>query len=148
MNQKGIYVGQRTGRLRVFFFNDTATTEIYTLSLHDALPILGVNGLRNVSRILRPTVADLTPLQATCNYVTLWFRNVASLLSEGDNNGTWQRFIIVSAPTGPNNEGGPSDRPANGPVPSPRQAVPVPGGGPPQRNYLHKIGRASCRERV
>src|SRR5215208_8449380 len=25
--------------LRCFFFNDTATTEIYTLSLHDALPI-------------------------------------------------------------------------------------------------------------
>src|SRR2546430_15503170 len=30
------------GQLRIisfFFFNDTATTEIYTLSLHDALPI-------------------------------------------------------------------------------------------------------------
>src|SRR3712207_8194319 len=26
----------------VFFFNDTATTEIYTLSLHDALPISGL----------------------------------------------------------------------------------------------------------
>src|SRR5574339_1227683 len=26
-----------------FFFNDTATTEIYTLSLHDALPIFGKN---------------------------------------------------------------------------------------------------------
>src|SRR3954466_6747982 len=26
----------------VFFFNDTATTEIYTLSLHDALPICGL----------------------------------------------------------------------------------------------------------
>src|SRR5215813_6095761 len=26
-------------RGRVFFFNDAATTEIYTLSLHDALPI-------------------------------------------------------------------------------------------------------------
>src|ERR1022692_5339567 len=25
--------------LKIFFFNDTATTEIYTLSLHDALPI-------------------------------------------------------------------------------------------------------------
>src|SRR5258708_12180141 len=25
--------------LTIFFFNDTATTEIYTLSLHDALPI-------------------------------------------------------------------------------------------------------------
>src|SRR2546430_8082340 len=27
-----------------FFFNDTATTEIYTLSLHDALPIFEVAG--------------------------------------------------------------------------------------------------------
>src|ERR1022692_2897716 len=27
----------------IFFFNDTATTEIYTLSLHDALPIYGVD---------------------------------------------------------------------------------------------------------
>src|SRR2546425_8700867 len=30
--------------LPVFFFNDTATTEIYTLSLHDALPISMVPG--------------------------------------------------------------------------------------------------------
>src|SRR5256885_13045296 len=29
-----------------FFFNDTATTEIYTLSLHDALPISVANGRR------------------------------------------------------------------------------------------------------
>src|SRR5688572_32296500 len=29
-----------------FFFNDTATTEIYTLSLHDALPILLGSGER------------------------------------------------------------------------------------------------------
>src|SRR6266404_9171427 len=29
-----------------FFFNDTATTEIYTLSLHDALPIYGDDPLR------------------------------------------------------------------------------------------------------
>src|SRR3989338_5234644 len=28
----------------VFFFNDTATTEIYTLSLHDALPIFHGRG--------------------------------------------------------------------------------------------------------
>src|SRR2546422_184034 len=27
---------------RLFFFNDTATTEIYTLSLHDALPISSI----------------------------------------------------------------------------------------------------------
>src|SRR5256885_9843394 len=30
---------QAPGALYFFFFNDTATTEIYTLSLHDALPI-------------------------------------------------------------------------------------------------------------
>src|SRR3712207_7287513 len=30
----------------VFFFNDTATTEIYTLSLHDALPISTCLGCR------------------------------------------------------------------------------------------------------
>src|SRR6516165_1440115 len=29
----------RSGGSFIFFFNDTATTEIYTLSLHDALPI-------------------------------------------------------------------------------------------------------------
>src|SRR3712207_7645239 len=29
----------------IFFFNDTATTEIYTLSLHDALPICEVSQL-------------------------------------------------------------------------------------------------------
>src|SRR2546427_12169375 len=34
-----------------FFFNDTATTEIYTLSLHDALPISGCG--RNPKRSRR-----------------------------------------------------------------------------------------------
>src|SRR2546430_5404013 len=33
-----------------FFFNDTATTEIYTLSLHDALPILNVASGSNTMR--------------------------------------------------------------------------------------------------
>src|SRR5260370_34639562 len=31
-----------------FFFNDTATTEIYTLSLHDALPIYAVHFMRTL----------------------------------------------------------------------------------------------------
>src|SRR5262250_3980997 len=41
-----------------FFFNDTATTEIYTLSLHDALPIssisnaAGMVSIRTVARIV------------------------------------------------------------------------------------------------
>ena len=35
---------------KFFFFNDTATTEIYTLSLHDALPIL--SSVQGLSRII------------------------------------------------------------------------------------------------
>src|SRR5947209_19501281 len=35
--------------LLFFFFNDTATTGIYTLSLHDALPIFCGSGCRGVS---------------------------------------------------------------------------------------------------
>src|SRR5260221_7494682 len=38
-----------------FFFNDTATTEIYTLSLHDALPIL--------RRLTRPRYGEVDPVQ-------------------------------------------------------------------------------------
>src|SRR2546422_5443272 len=35
-----------------FFFNDTATTEIYTLSLHDALPIFSTGSLENVQHLV------------------------------------------------------------------------------------------------
>src|SRR5690242_21776780 len=36
-----------------FFFNDTATTEIYTLSLHDALPISGGHPAKRTFQALR-----------------------------------------------------------------------------------------------
>src|SRR5260370_11317810 len=39
-----------------FFFNDTATTEIYTLSLHDALPIYPFLRLERVCH--RPTILE------------------------------------------------------------------------------------------
>src|SRR5258708_31427795 len=44
-----------------FFFNDTATTEIYTLSLHDALPICGILGhglFDDFDQLLRQVRAD------------------------------------------------------------------------------------------
>jgi virulence factor Mce-like protein len=91
----------------------------------DPLVRLGVNDLTNTARLLNPTVAYVTPAQTICNYASIWFRNVASLLSEGDKNGTGQRFIVVAAPQGPNNEGGPSSAPASGGVPG------------AQDNYLH-----------
>src|SRR2546422_11309370 len=41
-----------------FFFNDTATTEIYTLSLHDALPILGEQRQPKPAGTQRPIPAN------------------------------------------------------------------------------------------
>ena len=40
------------GNILFFFFNDTATTEIYTLSLHDALPILAASHEHEVVTML------------------------------------------------------------------------------------------------
>jgi virulence factor Mce-like protein len=89
----------------------------------DPLVRQGIDQLIRISSSLRPTLRFLTPAQTVCNYATLWFRNASSLLSEGDPNGNWQRFVIISAPTerntlvtGPNNESGPSDAPADGPT--------------------------------
>src|SRR5260370_27376605 len=48
-----------------FFFNDTATTEIYTLSLHDALPICSVDP--NFGRRVRNR-RQLNSLQNTWPY--------------------------------------------------------------------------------
>ena len=88
----------------------------------DAMARGGIQMLTRLSSSLRPTLRFLVPAQTVCNYATLWFRNAASLLSDGDPNGTWQRFMVVAAPTqrssnvyGPNNEGGPSSALANGP---------------------------------
>src|SRR2546430_15404997 len=47
-----------------FFFNDTATTEIYTLSLHDALPICEIPVPSRPARCRRPPpsiAGDRTP---------------------------------------------------------------------------------------
>jgi len=47
-----------------FFFNDTATTEIYTLSLHDALPISVIPAYNMHSQIVDPHLN-----------IILWCRN-------------------------------------------------------------------------
>jgi virulence factor Mce-like protein len=90
-------------------------TELQTFA-EDPLVPRGIRRLTDTVRSLDPTLRYLAPAQTTCNYVALWFRNIGSLLSEGDRNGTWQRFIIVANPQGPNNEGSPSSAPADGPT--------------------------------
>jgi phospholipid/cholesterol/gamma-HCH transport system substrate-binding protein len=91
----------------------------------DPIPTIALKTLTSTVTTLEPTLDFLRPVQTNCNYISLFARNTASLLSEGDRNGTWQRFIIIATPQGPNNEGGPSSAPANG------------GGPDAKANFLH-----------
>src|SRR3712207_7536718 len=51
-----------------FFFNDTATTEIYTLSLHDALPIFASTAreLALLGSVEQPSAPDPTQILREC----------------------------------------------------------------------------------
>src|SRR2546426_3228317 len=52
-------------RFIFFFFNDTATTEIYTLPLHDALPICGAPG-RPIAVRNSPASTFRSALESPC----------------------------------------------------------------------------------
>src|SRR3712207_8674707 len=58
-----MYAGHVDVYVCFFFFNDTATTEIYTLSLHDALPILA-RAIRIVALGQDGHVADAAAVEA------------------------------------------------------------------------------------
>ena len=75
----------------------------------------GLARLDQTGSILSPTLRFIAPAQSVCNYASLLLRNVGSMVTERNASGTWQRFIIFEPPAGPNNEGGPSSAPANGP---------------------------------
>src|SRR5689334_24589469 len=52
-----------------FFFNDPPTTEIYTLSLHDALPICSANARVSESSASRGTTRLTMPVASTSSAV-------------------------------------------------------------------------------
>src|SRR5258708_22011178 len=73
----------------LFFFNDTATTEIYTLSLHDALPIWVRCGRRksNATRSARLPISMLpisssSPMARAPAMVAIWKTESAASRSE------------------------------------------------------------------
>jgi phospholipid/cholesterol/gamma-HCH transport system substrate-binding protein len=86
----------------------------------DPIVPIGFRDLANTVNILNPVVAALKPTQTVCNYVSLFFRNAASLLSDGDTIGNWLRFMVITTPVAPdggpapNGEGGPSQATARG----------------------------------
>jgi virulence factor Mce-like protein len=97
--------------------NDALSESAQALQKFAENPVVTA-GLEDFSQTLQygnPLLAGLTPVQAYCNYITLAFRNVASLESENIGVGTVGRAAGKLAPAGPNNEGFPSAVPANGP---------------------------------
>jgi len=76
---------------------------------------LGLEEFTQTLLYANPLIAGIAPAQAYCNYLTLAFRNLASLGAENIGVGTLDRAAIVLSPNGPNNEGYPSSSFANGP---------------------------------
>ncbi len=77
--------------------------------------VLGLEDFTQSAVAGNPLAAGLAPAQTTCNYLTLFFRNIASVFSQGTGVGTMARVQVLFSPLGPNAEGGPSSAPANGP---------------------------------
>src|SRR3712207_8592496 len=63
-----MYTDMRCRKMHVLLFNDTATTEIYTLSLHDALPILLQLDPDDATRL--PKLQTQAGLRALAAYAT------------------------------------------------------------------------------
>src|SRR5260370_39691685 len=74
----------RSGAASFFFFNDTATTEIYTLSLHDALPISpSKTGFTFTPANQAVTIsgANVTAVNFTAQAVSTW--SISGTISSG-----------------------------------------------------------------
>lgn len=97
---------------------------------------LGLESLTQTAEIGEPLLAGITPAQTYCNYITLTFRNLASVFAENVGVGTLARAGIVLSPNGPNAEGFPSSQPANGPSIE-REASPTGVGPIVDNNHLH-----------
>lgn len=69
-----------------------------TLRNYGQSPVVkrGLDRLTLTASSLTPPLRYLTPMQSTCNYVTLFLRNTASLLSDAVNTGTTLEFTLVS----------------------------------------------------
>lgn len=112
---------------RVPAFNAELTTTLQALQTlsEDPSTDLGLRGLTTLVGILDPTLAAITPTQTVCNYIGIVARNVGSLFSVGDGNGTAARALLKNPVEGPNGSAGPASAPANG-------------GGPfSESNFLH-----------
>src|SRR5258708_36303573 len=86
-----------------FFFNDTATTEIYTLSLHDALPIYVLNvavsiaaGVHNLASLFGALAPYVVPIGIAL-VALMMILNLRGVRESGSIFALPTYFFIVSA---------------------------------------------------
>ncbi len=106
----------------------------HTLETYGQNPTVqaGLDRLTLTFSSLRSPLAFLTPVQSSCNYVSLFLRNVGSMLSENTASGTSLRFSLVAIDDVLGAESVPSNRPYTTPQTNPtrraraapRQSVP------------------------
>ena len=92
----------------------------------------GLDRLTLTASKLQSPLAFLTPVQASCNYVTLFLRNISSVLSEHVSQGGLLRFVQIAIADLPGAESQPSQKVYPGPGQlglwaAARQPVPVHG---------------------
>jgi virulence factor Mce-like protein len=74
-----------------------ALQEVEKLS-SDPLTRSTLRRLRTALVSLLPTLRFVAPLQTQCNYLGVYFRNIASTVSEGDGAGNWLRTLVIANP--------------------------------------------------
>src|SRR3712207_7509985 len=82
--------------LSLFFFNDTATTEIYTLSLHDALPISAACSTPTAELFVPPSQISAPPRSCTGRWGrTCWRPTPSGTRSEEHTSELQSRQYLV-----------------------------------------------------
>jgi virulence factor Mce-like protein len=84
----------------------------------------GLRAITGATDELGPAMSHIAPAQTVCNYGSILAENLYGLFSDGNDLGSWQRFIVFDVPKGPNNEGSPAASFADG-------------GSDDSRNFLH-----------
>ncbi|HEX5762222.1 MAG TPA: MlaD family protein [Solirubrobacterales bacterium] len=107
----------------------------------------GLDLLIDTNKLLGPAMRFIAPAQTRCNYLTLAFRNFASVASGSNGVGNWLNVVGFEAPDGPNAESLPSSAPASGKGknnlhvnPYPRTAAPGQGGVCEAGNERYSVG--------
>ncbi|HUA11107.1 MAG TPA: MlaD family protein [Solirubrobacteraceae bacterium] len=110
----------------------TATAKSLEKFTKNPIVILAFEDFTRTAELGAPLLAGIAPEQEKCNYLTLTFRNLASLESENIGVGTLARSAFLLSPLGPNNDGYPASAPANG-----HSQEKTPDGQIIPNNYLH-----------